>query len=150
MFKGLSQRRPSSDEPFRKLQIRFLIAVLFAPLFSFIPTVLGSSFLASAQATQLTWTAPMPNDYGDWHALAMSADGTKLVGAMYGGGIWTSSDSGVTWLNRSTASGNRGWTGVAVSQTSNVIYGVVPYEGVWRSADFGATWSQTSAPANCN
>jgi uncharacterized repeat protein (TIGR02543 family) len=79
----------------------------------------------------------------------MSADGTKLVGGKYNGAIWTSSDSGATWLSRSGA-GNRGWTGVAVSQSSNVIYGVVPFEGVWRSSDFGATWSKTDAPTNCN
>jgi uncharacterized repeat protein (TIGR02543 family) len=127
-----------------------LAIILIAPLLSFLPTVLSSSFLPTAQASQLTWTAPMPEEYGNWHGLAMSADGTKLVGAKYGGGIWTSSDSGTTWINRSTASGNRNWTGVTVSQSSNVIYGVIPYGGVWRSPDFGVTWEQTSAPTNCN
>jgi uncharacterized repeat protein (TIGR02543 family) len=79
----------------------------------------------------------------------MSTDGTKIVGAIDGGGIWTSSDSGATWIDRSTAAGSRKWQAVALSQSSDVIYGVVANGGVYKSLDFGATWSLTSAPI-CN
>ena len=132
----------------RRLLIQSFTIILIAPLLSLLPSVLVSGFLPAAQAAQHTWTNPTQTPNGTWHALAMSSDGTKLVGGVYGGGIWTSSDSGATWLNRSAA-GNRNWTAVAVSQTSDLIYGVDSGGGIYRSPDFGVTWSKTSAP-NCN
>jgi len=36
----------------------------------------------------------------DWHTTASSADGTKLAAAAQSGYIYTSSDSGVTWNER--------------------------------------------------
>jgi uncharacterized repeat protein (TIGR02543 family) len=132
----------------RKFLSQLFTIILVAPLLSFLPIVLGSGLLPAAQAAQYTWTNPTQTPSGTWHALAMSSDGTKLVGGVYGGGIWTSSDSGATWLNRSGA-GNRNWTAVAVSQTSDSIYGVDYGGGVYRSPDFGVTWAKTSAP-NCN
>jgi uncharacterized repeat protein (TIGR02543 family) len=132
----------------RKHLSQLLAIVLIAPLLSLLPTVLGPGFLPAAQAAQYTWTNPSQPPSGTWHALAMSSDGTKLVGGVYSGGIWTSSDSGATWLSRSGA-GNRNWTAVALSETSDVIYGVDYGGGVYRSPDFGVTWSKTSAP-NCN
>jgi uncharacterized repeat protein (TIGR02543 family) len=121
------------------------------PFFSFFPAFLATSFLPSAQATQYTWSNPSQPPSGNWHALAMSSDGTKIVGAVYGGQIWTSIDSGVTWLNRGAAGAeSRKWIGIAVSQASDVIYGVVDQGGgVYRSPDFGLTWYPTSAPI-CN
>ena len=132
----------------RKYLSQLLSIILIAPLLSLVPTVLSSSFLPSAQAAQYTWNNPSQPPSGTWHALAMSSDGTKLVGGVYSGGIWTSNDSGVTWMSRSGA-GNRNWTAVALSEASDVIYGVENGGGVYRSPDFGATWSKTSAP-NCN
>jgi uncharacterized repeat protein (TIGR02543 family) len=102
------------------------------------------ALIASAQAAQYTWSNPSQTPNASWHALAMSADGTKIVGAEYGGQIWTSRDSGATWLNRSAA-GNQSWLAVAISQSSEVIYGVYT-GGVYRSPDFGETWFPTSAP----
>jgi uncharacterized repeat protein (TIGR02543 family) len=132
----------------RKYLYQSLAIILTAPLLSLLPTVLVPSYLPSAEAAQYTWTNPSQPPSGTWHALAMSSDGTKLVGGVYGGAIWTSNDSGATWLSRSGA-GNRNWTAVAISETSDVIYGVVSGGGVYRSPDFGATWTQTSAP-NCS
>ena len=40
----------------------------------------------------------------NWQAIASSADGTKLAAVAYGGHIYTSSNSGVTWTDRSTGS----------------------------------------------
>jgi uncharacterized repeat protein (TIGR02543 family) len=132
----------------RKYLSQSLAIILLAPLLSLLPTILGPGFLPAAEAAQYTWTNPSQPPSGTWHALAMSSDGTRLVGGVYQGGIWTSSDSGATWLNRSGA-GNRNWTAVAVSQTSDAIYAVDHGGGVYSSPDFGVTWSKTSAP-NCN
>ena len=110
-------------------------------------------FLPPVHAAQLTWTSPSSTPSSYWHAVAMSADGTKIVGAVYGGHIWTSSDSGSTWSDRS-GPGNQNWLGVAVTESSSVIYGVFSTGansgGVYRSADFGTSWTLTNAPTNCS
>jgi uncharacterized repeat protein (TIGR02543 family) len=122
-------------------------ATLVGYLFLLFGCVVLPALMTSAQAAQYTWSNPSGTPNASWHALAMSADGTKIVGAEYGGQIWTSRDSGVTWINRSEA-GNRTWLAVAISQSSEVIYGVFT-GGVYRSPDFGQTWFETAAP-NCS
>jgi photosystem II stability/assembly factor-like uncharacterized protein len=37
-----------------------------------------------------TWVAQSQAGSHEWNAIAMSADGTKLVAAEYGGTVWTS------------------------------------------------------------
>jgi hypothetical protein len=76
----------------RKFSRQLLAIVITAPLLSLLPTVLGSGLLPSAQAAQYTWTNPSQPPSATWHALAMSSDGTKLVGGVYSGGICTSTD----------------------------------------------------------
>ena len=121
--------------------------VLVGSLFLLFGSVVLPALISSAQAAQYTWANPSQTPNASWHALAMSTDGTKIVGAEYGGQIWTSRDSGATWLSRSAA-GNQSWLAVAISQSSEVIYGVFT-GGVYRSPDFGETWFPTSAP-NCS
>ncbi len=42
----------------------------------------------------------------------LSADGGKLVATVAGGSIWTSTDSGNTWVSHATTT-NRNWLGSA-------------------------------------
>jgi photosystem II stability/assembly factor-like uncharacterized protein len=58
----------------------------------------------------MTWT---PRDSNrDWQSVASSADGTKLVAAVTGGQIYTSTDSGANWTPLES---NRNWRSVASS-----------------------------------
>jgi len=79
-----------------------LSAIAFAGLGS----PLGS---VSAQTWTLT-TAPSSS----WQAVASSADGTRLVAVVFNGGIYTSADSGATWVQNTSAPVNR-WASVASS-----------------------------------
>jgi hypothetical protein len=58
--------------------------------------VLGGMFVAAVNpAPAQTWTptlAPVAN----WHSVASSADGSKLIAAVEAGGVYLSSDSGTT------------------------------------------------------
>src|SRR5262249_17833926 len=56
------------------------------------------------------WT-PRENNR-NWQAIASSADGSKLVATVYGGQIYTSTDSGLTWTPRDSS---REWYSVASS-----------------------------------
>jgi hypothetical protein len=66
---------------------------------------LGVLFSHHAQAApgDYTWRQDAIGDQIQWYAVASSADGTKLVGTTYGGYIYTSSDSGATWTERTTS-----------------------------------------------
>ena len=114
---------------------------------------------ASAQ----TWTPTSAPNGAGWTSIASSADGTKLVavGAYIwdGGGnmyvpfpIYTSDDSGLTWMQTSAPSNV--WASVASSADGTRLAAAVgdPYEGnpgsIYISTDSGSTWTQTSAPSN--
>ena len=57
------------------------------------------------------WAASETNH--TWQCVASSADGTKLVAAIQGGQIYTSTNAGVTWTAQN--SGNHAWQCVASS-----------------------------------
>ena len=71
---------------------------------------------------------------GNWQALAMSADGSKLVAAVYGGGIYTSTNFGGTWVSNSAPVTN--WSGVA----SSADWGRVGGRLLWRHLHFPGRW----------
>jgi hypothetical protein len=78
----------------------------------------------------------------------MSAAGMSLVAAV-GGDLWTSSDGGVTWVDR-TPSGSAHdlfWGSVASDSTGTKLVALQTEDGfgqgdadVWTSADGGETW----------
>jgi hypothetical protein len=93
----------------------------------------------------------------NWSAIASSADGTKLVAAVNGAYIWTSTDSGATWTQQSgvNGSGSRYWSSVASSANGTKLVATVGYTiytashpgAIYTSTDSGATWaSHTSSP----
>lgn len=86
-----------------------------------------------------------------WSAIASSADGRKLVAAVFGGPLYTSTDGGVTWMPRDQ---DRPWVSVASSAdgtrliaTSALADGEQDPRGTIRlSSDSGATWRTPSDP----
>jgi hypothetical protein len=83
-------------------------------LFMFICSLIAAVNSTFAQ----TWTqtsAPIAN----WQTLASSSDGSKLVAAVYNGGIYISTNSGATWALTTAPSTN--WTSIAVSFDGNKI-----------------------------
>jgi hypothetical protein len=97
-------------------------------------------------------TASGPAHSLNWVSIASSSDGSHLVAAQGGGfvvagdgatgDIWTSSDSGVTWTDR-TASGaphNLSWSSVASDAAGTNLIAVG--SGIWTSSDSGVTWTQ--------
>jgi photosystem II stability/assembly factor-like uncharacterized protein len=74
----------------------------------------------------------------------ISPDGAFMAVAINGTtpqNIWTSSDSGYTWLERTT-SGARAWTGIAGSSDGVKLVAVADSNYIYTSTDSGATWTQ--------
>jgi hypothetical protein len=75
--------------------------------------------------------------------MASSTDGTKLVATVYGGGIYTSTDSGATWSAKAVMPLN--WRAIA-SSADGVTLAAAVYNGeIWKSNDSGASWTEISS-----
>ena len=100
-----------------------------------------------------TWTsrsAPIKQ----WNSIASSADGTKLVAVAVKGGIFTSADSGATWIPTS-APIDLWWWSVASSADGVKLVAVAQYNAqanaggpIYVSTDAGTNWVLTTAPSN--
>ena len=89
------------------------------------------------------WTAR--DSARQWWGVASSSDGTKLVAAVDGGQIYTSTDSGVTWTPRDSA---RNWYGVASSSDGTKLVAAVYGGQIYTSTDSGATWTPRDSVRN--
>jgi len=104
--------------------------------------------VAPAPARAQTWLqtlAPTNN----WRSVASSADGTKLVAAVNGGSIYTSSDSGNSWSPTSAPSNY--WASVASSADGTRLVAAMdasPPGLIYTSTNSGITWRPSNAPAN--
>lgn len=97
----------------------------------------------------LSWTSQIVNAPSLRYSLVASDDGTKLITGQYNpaGHIFTSTDSGATWTDRSGA-GNDNWYGFASSADGSKLVASGTTTGVWTSTDSGASWvHRTGLPA---
>ncbi len=90
-----------------------------------------------------TFTALYPTPFRGVGCLALSPDFStdKTIFAANKGGIFRSTNAGVTWMNISLGIG--GGRALAVSpsfQTDRVVFAGVPDKGVYKSTDGGDTW----------
>lgn len=80
-----------------------------------------------------------------WYSVALSADGARIVAVATDGAIFTSSDGGTTWSDRSI-SGKDGWDSVA-SSPDGLTLAAASYSGhLVTSDDAGATWTDRAPP----
>jgi hypothetical protein len=87
----------------------------------------------------LTAQGPTAN----WHAVALSRDGSKAVAAVNGGTLYYSHDAGATWTASNAASTS--WFHVAASADgTRMVAGARPFSNVSVSADAGVTWTVVS------
>jgi len=82
--------------------------------------------------------------YGD---VAMSADGTKIAACAWGGQIWISADTGVTWTAHESA---RNWRAIAMSDDGTKLMAHDLNGYVYYSTDSGLTWTSGGIARNIN
>jgi photosystem II stability/assembly factor-like uncharacterized protein len=98
-----------------------------------------------------TWTPSTNAPGGVWWTVASSADGTKLVAAINHGGIFTSTNSGLTWVSNNVPA--RFWYSVASSADGTRLFAAINTlstsgtGGIYMSTNGGSTWTPTTAPA---
>jgi type II secretory pathway pseudopilin PulG len=74
-----------------------------------------------------------------WWGIASSEDGTKLAANAASMYVYTSSDSGITWVPRLTNPTPQ-WTSIASSQYGDKLAAVGSPSWVYFSSDYGVTW----------
>lgn len=108
--------------------------------------------ITSANADYALTSIPFPNGK-EVTGVTVSNDGTQIAVASSGNGIYTSTDSGASWVNRTSAlSPQPGWTSIVSSADGRYIAAsafLFPgyVGGVYVSSDFGLTWNKTLTPA---
>ena len=86
--------------------------------------------------TDFDWRSVAPA--GSWVGLASSADATHLAAVSSIGELYTSIDSGASWVLRLTG---QTWSGVASSSDGLVLLAAVNGGALFRSTDGGDTWT---------
>jgi photosystem II stability/assembly factor-like uncharacterized protein len=99
----------------------------------------------------LTWTKGTGSPAGA-DAVASSADGTKCVAVFnnggLGGGIFTSTNSGASWITQNNPPTSAFWLAVASSVDGTHLVAVIFNGKIYTSANSGATWTpHTGSPA---
>ena len=93
------------------------------------------------------WTNQSSAGTRKWHALATSADGSKLfAGVDDGGSLYRSTDFGVTWSVIAGTSG-KNWFSIASNIDGTKVAAVDRGGDIWTSSNSGSTWTQRSVGA---
>ena len=104
----------------------------------------GDSIYVSSTSGSL-WNAHGPT--GDWRGIACSADGTKAAAALWGGPIYISSDSGLTWTPAATPSYE--WGSMTCSADGTKMAAGDTHHGITEvSTDSGASWTNAHFPGS--
>lgn len=81
-----------------------------------------------------------------WVKNASDVTGNKLVVAANGDHIYTSSDSGVNWTNRTTTLDWKWWNSICSNSNGNILAASSDY--IYTSSDSGNTWIQKTGSGN--
>jgi hypothetical protein len=98
----------------------------------------------------VSWTARLQFISGDWRGISISETGQYQTAVSYSGNssafsvsagtyIHTSSDYGVTWIQRKQYSYN--WTGISISSTGQYQSACNVNNYVYTSSDYGVFWT---------
>jgi len=144
-FKANMERWTNTEGPMLALQTP--PAAAYAP--TLVLTATGGDgqveLEISPTVANTIWTERKPagDAVKDWEATASDADGTNLIVAVYGGRLYTSSNSGTDWTERKPAGDAvKNWYAVASdADGTNLIACIYPGR-LYTSADSGANWTE--------
>src|SRR5260370_12980395 len=102
------------------------------------PELVAGLLLAKncAPAFAQNWRPNLPAT--NWQAVACSADGTKLIAAVSGGLIYTSTNSGNSWTPGAAPVTN--WASVASSADGDILVAAGGQGPIYISTNAGSSW----------
>ena len=118
----------------------------------------SGEYIYSSADFGASWNTLVYADKRSWSGIASSSDGSKLAaiginrteGGHSGcdtGSIYTSTDSGLTWIER-TGAGSKTWISIASSADGTRLVATEACWGgyIYTSGDSGATWTKLENP----
>jgi hypothetical protein len=109
-----------------------------------IPRNTITTYAGTSWTIQLEITSQLPK------SIACSGDGIKVAACCNNSGyIYTSTNSGITWLQRTNA-GARNWISIASSSDGKNLVAVVNGGYVYTSTDSGNTWTENTNMGSLN
>jgi hypothetical protein len=100
----------------------------------------GAPSPTKTATTELEWTARTLAGSDYWGCIVSSSDGTRLAAGVFGGDVWTSTDSGANWTDR-TSVGGWTWSSIASSVNGTQLAVCGNPGNIRTSADGGANWT---------
>jgi hypothetical protein len=92
----------------------------------------------------VSWTQKGPTSSLDWLSVSLSTTGQYQSAVVYQGGLYISTNFGISWILATAPSTN--WRSITVSASGQYQFAVVVNGGIYSSSDFGNSWSLTTAP----
>ena len=78
----------------------------------------------------------------DWRAIASSSDGTRMTAVVYGGHVYSNSNSGEGVWRIAADTPMQNWVAITMSATGQDVFAAA-YEGnIWRSYDYGESFRE--------
>jgi photosystem II stability/assembly factor-like uncharacterized protein len=121
-------------------------------------TTINAGALFRSEDYGITWSEVITAGSKLWQKIAVSDDGTKLVGitsartGISGGSVvvtqdpelFISTDSGQSWSSKGSSSW---WNSIAISSDGTRMWAASSSSGAWLSINSGATWTQKKTGA---
>ena len=86
-----------------------------------------------------------------WSSVASDSDGSNLIASAQLGRLYTSSDSGSTWIERQPAGDiDLYWVSVASDSDGSNLVAAVGNGRLYTSSDYGATWIERQPAGNAD
>ncbi len=94
----------------------------------------------------VTWTACTHLPVAYWSSVACSADGRDIVAASTDGPVYTSTDSGNSWVDSNLPFAS--WRGCTASADADVLLVCSLNGWIYSSTDLGLNWTSNSVPSD--
>ncbi len=95
----------------------------------------------------VSWSPFTVGSDSAWRSVAISDDGSKIVGVNNGYYIHTSSNNGVSWFSRAT---NDNWFSISSSADGSKLAAAVGSGGFYTSSNSGVTWGLQAGAGSRN
>ena len=110
----------------------------------------GTRGIYVSKDSGLSWSNTDASSNVNWNYIASSSDGFRLAAVVFGGGIYTSINSGTNWLLKTSGTLNSlNWTSIASSSDGTKLAatsgGTGGTRGIYVSTNSGNIWEKTLA-----
>jgi len=92
----------------------------------------ASSYIYTSSNSGTIWTQQTGSGSRAWSCIASSSNGQTIVAAVYGGGIWLSTDFGVTWSDQKINAPTKNWISICLSANGSKIVACASNDSIYN------------------